>query len=100
MTPCEREKEKTHTLQLFVDDLMQLSNEAHLSLLPTAQLMVLRITSGGDNDHLICKLLEMANQVLEDVKKKIAFWEVAKITKNITRNMPMQTQIKSTLQNL
>ena len=84
-----KERRRRHIHYNFVDDLMQLSNEAHLSLLPTAQLMVLRITLGGDNDHLLCKLLEMANQVLEDVKKKIAFWEVAKITKNITRNMPM-----------
>ena len=58
-------------------------------MLPTAQLMVFRINSGVDEDHLLCKLLEMANPILEDVKKKIAFWEVAKITKNITRNMPM-----------
>ena len=58
-------------------------------MLPTAQLMVFRIISGVDEDHLLCKLLEMANPILEDVKKKIAFWEVAKITKNITRNMPM-----------
>ena len=46
--------------------------------------MVFRIISGVDEDHLLCKLLEMANPILEDVKKKIAFWEVARITKNIT----------------
>jgi len=78
-------RSKGQTVSSFVAHLMQLSGEADLSSLTVDQLMVFRVITGVDEDHLLGKLLEMTEPSFEDVKKKISSWEVAKVAKKSCR---------------